>query len=541
MPLHHLDVLADQPFAEIGDPTLVVDDPAYDVVVVAGELPSSQWFGAGTASRAHARVGVYDRTDLACRQVESLRRPANDVAIHPSGTLVAVGTGAYDGGYSFEGELLLLDLARARRVSPLRDARQVRTVRWVDDERLAVVLAPWDDDGVADWADLVGDAFDVQAPWRELRDRELDLSTHDAESVPFVYPQPDRAGARAALQRLAAQAGRAWALRRAVWSVAGRPDGSVLAACDGVAAERWDATGGDAPRWRIPTTGTGCQLTALDATTVATTVALRPPWIDGRSPRHESQHHVVDQETGDVVGELVPESASVVVGSTGRYSLLRPATQDGTSTDSLVVDPAGRTVGRVPTTGYDLFNHWFDVAGAPVPLVLVGSDEEKPHLNKWVARVAVTDGGRPALKWIFPLDWQGTDQRHLAGGPGVYVDDDLGAGLIHCGEVRWGPGSHGPFAVRRDYPAGAARWTLDLPGVATDALEEEGVLVITTSNGWLVRADAVTGALLEAVELEVHGAPVVPLSVSTCRPGRLAVGLLDGRILRLEVVATEGT
>ena len=205
-----------------------------------------------------------------------------------------------------------------------------------------------------------------------------------------------------------------------------------------------------------------------------------------------------------------------------------------------MIDPAGRTVGRVATTGYDLFNHWFDIAGAPDPLVLVGTDEKKPHLDKWVTRV-VAAGGRPELERLFPLDWQGTEQRHLFGGPGVYVDDELGTGIVHCGEVHASSGSHGPFAVRRDYPAGAARWTLDLPGVATDALEEEGVLVITTSNGWLVRADAVTGALLEAVELAVHGAPVVPLSVSTCGPGRLAVGLLDGRILRLEVVATEGT
>ncbi|WP_273653346.1 hypothetical protein [Cellulomonas fimi] len=537
MPLRRLDVLADQPFAEIGDPTLVVDDPAYDFVVVAGDLPYSQWFGAGTASRAHARVGVYGRADLVCRQLATLRRPANDVAIHPSGTLVAVGTGAYDGGYSFEGELVLLDLERARRTSPFRDGRQVRTVRWVDDQRLAVVLAPWTDDDVADWKDLVGDAFEVQAPWHELRDRELDLSGHQAEAVPFVYPEPARADARAALERLAAETGRTWTLRRAVWSVAGCPDGSVVAACEGVAAERWDATGGDDPRWRITTTGTGCQLTALDATTVATTVELRPSWADGRPLRRESQHHVVDHATGVVVGEIVPESASVAVGSTGPYSLLRPATRDATSTDCLVIDPAGRTVGRVPTTGYDPFNHWFDVAGAPVPVVLVGSDARKPHLDKWVARVVVAEGG-PVLERLFPLDWQGTEQRHLFGGPGVYVDDELGTGVVHCGEIHAGSGSHSPFAVRRDYPDGAARWTLDLPGVATDAVHEEGVVVLTTSNGWLVRADATTGALVEAVELEVHGSPVVPLSVTPCGPGRLAVGLLDGRILRLEVGTT---
>ncbi|MFE4176854.1 hypothetical protein ACFRR7_33240 [Streptomyces sp. NPDC056909] len=32
------------------------------------------------------------------------------MAFHPGPPLLAVGTGSYDGGYSFEGELLLLDL-----------------------------------------------------------------------------------------------------------------------------------------------------------------------------------------------------------------------------------------------------------------------------------------------------------------------------------------------------------------------------------------------------------------------------------------------
>lgn len=75
--------------------------------------------GYGGATRAHHRVGVYDREDLSCRQLARLRWLVNDVAVHPSGTLMAVGTGSYYGGYAFEGELVVLDLRRGTATSEL--------------------------------------------------------------------------------------------------------------------------------------------------------------------------------------------------------------------------------------------------------------------------------------------------------------------------------------------------------------------------------------------------------------------------------------
>jgi len=45
--------------------------------------------------------------------------------------------------------------------------------------------------------------------------------------------------------------------------------------------------------------------------------------------------------------------------------------------------------------------------------------------------------------------------------------------------------------------------------------------------------DSITGEVLESVELQVGEVPVVPLSVSTYGLDLVAVGLLDGRILRL--------
>jgi hypothetical protein len=63
--------------------------------------------------RAH-RIGIYGRDDLECRCVVSSSWRVNSMDFHPELPLLAIGTGSYDGGLSFNGELLLLDLRSGR-------------------------------------------------------------------------------------------------------------------------------------------------------------------------------------------------------------------------------------------------------------------------------------------------------------------------------------------------------------------------------------------------------------------------------------------
>ena len=110
-------VLGDGPFAEIGRPRAVA--ASENLIVVGGELGWPQWNGLAVHARSDRRVGcfpvgIYDGHSAACLQLLTSTWEVNSLAIHPSGRLIAIGTGAYDGGYAFEGELLIhnLDLGR---------------------------------------------------------------------------------------------------------------------------------------------------------------------------------------------------------------------------------------------------------------------------------------------------------------------------------------------------------------------------------------------------------------------------------------------
>ncbi|MGW6411753.1 hypothetical protein ACWF95_31825 [Streptomyces vinaceus] len=234
-------VLGDGPFAEIGEPSLAVVDERSRSIAVGGDLGSVQWSGSGTADSrwTRHRIGVYGQRGLRCRHVVRSRYPVRALAFHPVLPLLAVGTGCYDGGYSFEGELLLIRLDSGEVVSALESPREVLSVEWRSETALRLVLAPCDD-----WenpqAHEQGHAVVVaRSDWGAVGQGEISAEEPAAPGEPVAPGEsavrPDHSEeARRILADLAASAGRQWSVRRRVWAVEGTQDGRVLAALDGV-------------------------------------------------------------------------------------------------------------------------------------------------------------------------------------------------------------------------------------------------------------------------------------------------------------------
>ncbi|MFJ6140935.1 hypothetical protein [Kitasatospora sp. NPDC092286] len=128
----------DHPFSEIGDPVLAVADKQRGLLAVAG---AHEYDEAKT-------IGVFSVTDRARRRW-LLRSdfPVHAMAFHPSLSLLAVGSGEYDGGYHFEGELLLVHLETGTVLSLIEHdfGRQVLGLEWLNDRDLRVLMAPPDD------------------------------------------------------------------------------------------------------------------------------------------------------------------------------------------------------------------------------------------------------------------------------------------------------------------------------------------------------------------------------------------------------------
>jgi hypothetical protein len=522
-------VLGDGPFAEIGKPTLAVQHPKGDVVALAGMLGPLQWAGNdlhGPRGASHwHRLGLYRTRDLACLAVVTLADPVHAAAFHPVLPLVAVASGSYDGGWFYEGRLTLVDLETGRQTSVLDESREVRDLRWVDEETLELVLSPRDEDEEA----TIG-ARDLRAvvrrpDWRALAGRSLQVAGLDLVPVPGP-PRGADAGpaAREALDGLTGRH-RTWSPRRQVWAVGRTGTGQVLCALEGVAIQAWTDAGELA--WMVPIDGLGTQLVLAPDQRSALVNAQT-----GRSSMERSTTFMrVDLASGTTASTLELAFPAVATARSDGWWAIRDARHDADAGTRLMA-PDGRAAGRVDLRRYDLFNHYLAIRHAPELLFLHGMGSE-PHQDKWVVAVdPAHERSRPEVRRLFPLEWDAARSGHLYGGPGVYLRDGRGPAIVHGCQVHNPSGllPGNSIVVRRAFPEGQVAWTFraDFPLSGIDVLGD--LVVAAFTSGELVVLRAEDGELIGRQRLTIGGQPVVPLSLASSG-GRLVIGTLDGRVL----------
>ncbi|MEU9447636.1 hypothetical protein [Streptomyces sp. NPDC048277] len=121
------------------------------------------------------------------------------MAFHPRRPLLAIGTGKYDGGYFFEGELLLLHMKTGVVASPIENdfGRQVLGLEWLDERSLRVLMAPPDD-----WQDEAAHASGHvavvdRADWTAVPARSLGGRDLAGPRTHAPRPDPHEASQRA--------------------------------------------------------------------------------------------------------------------------------------------------------------------------------------------------------------------------------------------------------------------------------------------------------------------------------------------------------
>lgn len=535
-------VLGAGPFCEIGQPRVAATSPREPLIAVGGALVRPQWHGRDISRRSRPSPGwhptaVYRTDDLSCLFHVTTRWPVNALAFHPTLPVLAIGTGAYDGGWAYEGELLLLDLSTGATVSLLAYPREVRQLTWQDPETLALVLAvPCDEDE---------ERFGTTSLACTIRRDDWGRANAGMLRMPFGE-QPytdacltDPSAAAAVIERLCTERGRVWTPRRAVWSVQGLTDGRILAALEAVAVECWTPTSEDCA-WQVPAEGTGCQVTTLPDGRTALALTQTPcSFRGGRWTSEPSVVVEVDLDGGAVRAVHRATSPAIMVSrADGRWAL-RDTEHDSTTTtgEVMLVDPDGAHPSTVQLGRYDLFNHYFDIRYAPDLLFLQGLGS-KPWRDKWVVAVDAPHG---RVRRLFPLEWDASGGGHLFGGCGAYLNDRAGPAILHTGAVHDGAGllAGNAFVARRAYPTGELQWVFTADNQATAVDVDADFVYVVFNSGELVILRAVDGAVQTRQQLRVNGHRVVPLSLARVGAVRLVIGTLDGRVLDCSITALQ--
>ncbi|GAA1648846.1 PQQ-binding-like beta-propeller repeat protein [Actinoplanes couchii] len=495
-------ILGDRPLTEIGRPTLAIRNrPGPDrreMLAVAGAHQSG-----------FAPVAVYNATDLRCRAVVRSRFPVHTMAFHPEHPLLTIGTGRYDGGYFFEGELLLLNWKTGTTHSLIDDhtGRQILDLEWLNSHELRILRAPSDDgkDPAARSEGYVSTV--IRKDWRKVEPHRLKLTELAGPRVPAprdpYSPQVLAARLKALPSAFPGYLTTAAKPRREVRAVEMLPDGRILAALDGVIAEAWSRSGD--LLWSVPDAEGGRDL-------VVTTEGV---WAGVVHPGWEQSPRI----------------------------LLRLALDDGAELDR--IDP-GSLVTLVPSA---------DGQPATAPIVTAGSRADlrirrgsriytraakRPHRSKkyWLAAAEFPGPSVPRLPSpsefhrLFPFSWE-PNETHFAG-PGVEAAD---GSLIHAGTVYNGLGLQpgGAFVVSRNLQTGTPNWVFrsDHPATALDANEK--TIYIAYNDGEVVALNLRSGTPEWHHYVTLSGVPVVSTALTTPSPGRLLLGTTDGRILDCSV------
>ncbi|MFC9825169.1 hypothetical protein ACFWG6_32040 [Streptomyces erythrochromogenes] len=495
-------ILGTRSFAEIGHPALAVADGRLGLLAVAGTHGFSE----------HPTVGVYDRATLSCRALLRSRDVVQAMAFHPTRPLLAVGTGSYDGGYFFSGDLLLLNLDTGTAVSAFEEwvGRQVLELEWLDEQRLRVLMAPPDD-----WQDKEAHtqghtAVVIRPDWSSVPPRSI--TPHELAGPRIPAPRPD---GRAAAHRLVSELGPDWDPRLAVHAVEALSDGRLLATLDGVQLECWLPSGARA--WAVPDEEGGREIAVARDENSA--------WVSLARPERHTRR------TQSVVRLSLADGAEVDQASPSGYvSLSRAA--DG---DPLLA-PSGYRIQGVPVAARYPFHirhasrTWF------LSYVKKEGTRRSHPGTPWISTAELKPGrgsDRPTQPTeadgprLFPYSWV-PDEEHC-GGPGVEAAD---GSLIHAGTVfrqRRQPGDS--FVVRREASDGTPRWVFRTDSNATALDTGATTAFISYDDGEIVALNVDDGTVRWRHHLTLGNVTAIPTALTVAQPGRLLIGTRDGRIL----------
>ncbi|MGW7381003.1 PQQ-binding-like beta-propeller repeat protein [Streptomyces sp. NPDC054794] len=502
-------ILGDRPFAEVGDPVLAVDDEDRGLLAVAGTcvaVAGMQEFGST------APVGVYATDDLACRALLRARYPVHAMAFHPTLPFLAVGTGNYDGGYFFEGELLLLDLEAGTTTSLIEHelGRQVLGLEWLSEQELRVLMAPSDDWQDKDaWSE--GQVAVVYRPdWRAVPPRSL--TGHDLAGPRVAAPRADRRDdARQTVSGLSTH----WDPRRNVRAVEALSDGRIVATLDGVRLESWLPSG--QRQWVVRDDAGGGRDVVIAGDERSAWVGLvRPPWEE----RAQAVLRLALQD-GAQLDHLTPSGSVSLVRCADGLPALAPAGQRGE-----------RSRLRIRRGSRIYFRETVRAKGeqhlGPVETWLAAAELESIPLAERPREPTAAETTR-----LFPYSWT-PGESHFAG-PGVETSD---GDLIHAGTVYHGHGLQpgGSFVVRREVTGGQPTWVFRADRKATDLDHDTKTVYVTYDDGEIVGLDLRDGSVRWRRHLTVGAVPVVASALTVAEPGRLLIGTTDGRLLDCSTV-----
>lgn len=523
-------------FAEIGRLTGGTRSTTGDLVALTSEFPSLSWKARRLLDSPRHRLSLYDGSLVQRIAVfDAARFPINDVSIHPTLPILAIGTGCYDGGWSYRGELLFWNWKSGACRSAFDESREVLRCRFDSDDRLSVLLRPRDESNfVSDEYEAledeegelcVGTRLDGLVDWLERSTGRFDdrlKALTPCVPASFEFSElDDVARRRALLASLTEEARAAFEERVFVWDLTWVSDDALAVVHEGCHAEVW-STNGDRTH-AYSGEGHGIQLLRIGPDTWVH-ILLHPRAADRSVLKRLSPSGLVDGPEFDRTYLFSVSRAGTVLGRDTGSPVF------GTERADLLLSLDENTTVRANLGEYDSIHHYLRLDGGDGHYSLQGTPPDEHY-------------GKNLVSWS-----PGAEPRTIT------AWDDEGERFVHSSAC-WAPDgdivraysaypSHqtdrASCIERLDLDSGLRRWRCEVSGVVTamEPVWDANLVVCAMTDGTLATIDFESGSMSTSPARASDDLPIVITALSA-RGARLAAGTLDARVLLYELSSTD--
>jgi hypothetical protein len=467
------------------------------------------------------RIAVFDGS----------RFPINDVAFHPTESMVAIGTGCYDGGWSFNGDLWIWNWESGEVASLLHESRDVAQCRWLDDGHLAAILRPrneeeFDYEKYDAFKTYVGVIIENFQDARSSRcsstnwkpdPRLAGLEPIEPASLGFATPPRDH---REMLQQFSDVLGTTTYERRArVWDLLWLSDDRLAATHDYCHVEVWD-TNSSRKIQEYKGVGFGVQLFQAKTHVLVHVIERTGDFeCDNRSMLYRmTKNGLTAVRAFDYTVTVTMDAAgNLLCRDTGDWRKTRERTD-------MILGPSNETLVCKDLGFFDAINHYIRLDGREGLYFLQGTPPSS-YADKRLCRVRLDGDIESVIRWDKP-------DAHAAMSTACWISHSALARACHLYGPR--PSDGVSYIERMDIETATSAWRVPLNSPPTSLVVVGNRIVFALTDGTFGVVTANTGAKELETELEMDGVPIVATAMAS-RGERVAVGTSDGRVLVFEL------
>ncbi|PKL79688.1 MAG: hypothetical protein CVV27_01510 [Candidatus Melainabacteria bacterium HGW-Melainabacteria-1] len=533
-------------FSEIGTPTdgFINEDGKY--LALCSEFPLLFWPGRAMyeGHRLKHRVSLYERDNLKLVRVfDAAKYQINDLAFHPSKPLIAIATGSYDGGYHFEGEIILWNWQSGETTSLLGESREILGCRFLGENQLAIIMHPPDEgdfesNAFCTFFGLILNDFCSALQAGYLLDAENQNSsckTYDARLVDLKPIDPadfgfseDELLSENGQKRFFEALGDSvkWEERGRIWDVCWISDNQIAAVHEKCYLEVWNRHG----ERELFEAGQGFGIQLLNHPKGIVVNVFQPPKFQTNTTEGspgKSSLVIYDGNSSTVVRSFdhayvfsVDRFGNILCRDPGDFLRLNRVRND------LLLNYEFQTVQTLDLGYYDCFNSYIRLDGSDELYYLSGTPPES-HENKQLFRIDVNGSIEKVMNWD-------KSDLHLLNGIACLDSENS---IIRAFRVHYYDPNNLEVRIERNcLISNRVFWSCVVTSLVTSmSLIEDKILVFTLTDGKIGLINTLEGKIVFEEELKINGISTMALSTSV-NGLDIAIGAIDGRILVFKLV-----